>query len=78
MRVKQKYYRGNYLIGIYTADELEQCIAVLDNLHEFAEFMNSNLDYATYTLHRIWNKKQKGVLIGHQKYLIYFINNNDF
>lgn len=78
MRVKQKYYRNNYLIGIYTNDYLEQCIAVLDNLHEFADYMKINRLIASNVLERLWNNKMKCIIINHRKYLIYFIPVNDF
>ena len=78
MRVKQKYYRDNYLIGIYTNDDLEQCVAVLDNLHEFADYLHTNAWTARETLRLIWDGVRKGVFINKKKYLVYFININDF
>ncbi len=78
MRVKQKYYKGNYLIGIYTNDYLEQCVAILDNLHEFSDFMNMSTEIATITLHRLFHGVTHNIIINNQKYRVYFINCNDF
>ena len=52
-----KLYRKEYVIGIYTRDEYETLITVVDNIGEFAEFMETSYASANMILNRAWHNE---------------------
>ena len=53
-----EFYKKKYCIGVYAPkSEGETLIALLDNISEFAKFMNIRRDNASEILRLLFNKK---------------------
>ena len=71
--MKNEYYKNKYMIGLYTTDQYETCITVVDNLHEFAQLMEITTNMATVVLFKAFKKQINYILFAHHKVKIEFI-----
>jgi hypothetical protein len=68
------YYRNKYIIGLYTKDEYETCLTIVDNIHEFAELMEITVTNASMILSKAFRKKLDYIIFSHSRVKIEFID----
>ena len=70
---KQEFYRGKYFIAMCESFGLEYVYRTFDNVYEFSEIMNRDINSAKSTLHRIFKGERKGIIYRNRRYDIVFI-----
>lgn len=71
-----KYYRGKFMIGIYSLlSEGETLLALCDNIEEFANTTKMTKRSATVVLHRLFinSKKYNHIIFNNKKRKVEFI-----
>lgn len=67
-------YKGQYMIGIYTYDELELCENIMDTANEFAEYLNISLSLARVILSKVFHGVTNYIIVNGRRKKIEFIN----
>ena len=74
-RTKQQYYRGKYIIGIYSLlNEGETLLALCDSVKEFARLMKIKESNARMILQKIYTGKSKHIVYANKLRCVEFIN----
>lgn len=62
-----KLYRGRFMIGIYALEhEGETCLAICENVREFARLMNIKESCARMILQHVYNGKYNRIKFEHK------------
>lgn len=70
-----KYYRGKFMIGIYSLlQEGETLLALCDNIKEFADLMNIKKNNAAVILHKLFINSSKNIIYNKKVRKVEFIN----
>lgn len=70
-------YKGKYLIGVYSLlSEGEQLLALVDNVHQFAQLMNITVNNASAILSKLFCHKANKIIYRGKVRTVSFIEYN--
>ena len=72
-RKKDEFYLGKYLIALYNDYNDDELVALLDNIHDYADFLEISVGTASTNLHDYFYGHIKHVLYHGKILTVYFI-----